>query len=70
MWSKQKLAVASIKKQTSSKQSKKPKQVFVLKSGYISTLKGPFNLELYLPGNLSSAQGIHVCETIHKILNV
>lgn len=43
MWSKQKLSIASIKKQTSNK-VKKPKHV---KSRYTYTLKGPFDLEVY-----------------------
>ena len=46
MWSKQKLAIGSIKKQTSNK-SKKPKHAFVLKTWYTYTLKVPFDLEFY-----------------------
>lgn len=65
----QKFAIGHIKKQTF-QQSKNPKHVFVLKPGYTFTWKGPFDLELYFfSGNLSSARGIYIYVTIHRILN-
>lgn len=64
----QNFAVGHIKKKTSNKV--KSPNVFVLKPGYTFTSKGPFDLELYFFfGNLSSARGIYIYDTIHGILN-